>query len=376
MKFGSVGPVSVCLPETVEDNDMFAAEFPKWNMELIYAKTGVRARHIAGPTSVPRTWRSAAAEKLVPRARRSIASRSIFCCCARRPPTIRCPPPPAWCRTVWGLPTSARGARLQPGLLGLRLRPVAGRRADPQRRRTAGAADHGRDLLEVHPSDRPLAADDLRRRRRRDADRRGRRAVARLLRVRHRRQRGRDPDGHRRRRPARRPGPRTAEATTLAEPALHGRAGLVKFTVDVVPPMIERVLARRGWTPRRGRFLPAAPGHHLPAGLSSASGCSVDRRAGPPGTGRVRQHRLLDDSHSHSRPAVCGPAAARREDPDGRLRRGALVGRLRLDRDLARRPGLPWGGRGPQRTSVGSALRTVNGSLQHMVRTADPTAVD
>ncbi len=42
MKFGSIGPVEVYLPEQVEDNDMYAAEFPKWNMGLIYAKTGVR----------------------------------------------------------------------------------------------------------------------------------------------------------------------------------------------------------------------------------------------------------------------------------------------------------------------------------------------
>jgi 3-oxoacyl-[acyl-carrier-protein] synthase-3 len=49
MKFGSIGPIAVCFPAQTEDNDMYAAEFPKWDMELIYAKTGVRRRHIVRP---------------------------------------------------------------------------------------------------------------------------------------------------------------------------------------------------------------------------------------------------------------------------------------------------------------------------------------
>lgn len=49
MSYGSLGPISIHLPETVESNDMYGAEFPKWDMKLIYAKTGVRSRHIAGP---------------------------------------------------------------------------------------------------------------------------------------------------------------------------------------------------------------------------------------------------------------------------------------------------------------------------------------
>ena len=64
MKFGRLGPIAVHLPETVEDNDLYAAEFPKWNMEMIYAKTGVRARHIARPEECVSDLAVAAAEKL------------------------------------------------------------------------------------------------------------------------------------------------------------------------------------------------------------------------------------------------------------------------------------------------------------------------
>ena len=64
MKFGSIGPIAVYLPETVEDNDMYSAEFPKWNMELIYAKTGVRERHIARPDECASDLAVRAAENL------------------------------------------------------------------------------------------------------------------------------------------------------------------------------------------------------------------------------------------------------------------------------------------------------------------------
>ena len=64
MKFGCLGPIAVYLPETVEDNDLFAAEFPKWNMEMIYEKTGVRARHIAGPNETASDLAVGAAQRL------------------------------------------------------------------------------------------------------------------------------------------------------------------------------------------------------------------------------------------------------------------------------------------------------------------------
>lgn len=49
MKYAEVGPISVYLPETVETNDQLQAEYPSWDMELIFSKTGIAARHIAAP---------------------------------------------------------------------------------------------------------------------------------------------------------------------------------------------------------------------------------------------------------------------------------------------------------------------------------------
>jgi 3-oxoacyl-[acyl-carrier-protein] synthase-3 len=64
MKFASVGPIAVHLPDAVEDNDRLAAEFPAWNMDLIYAKTGIRRRHVAGENECASDLGVAAAEKL------------------------------------------------------------------------------------------------------------------------------------------------------------------------------------------------------------------------------------------------------------------------------------------------------------------------
>lgn len=64
MKYASVGPIAIHLPETVEENRQLAAEFPNWNMEAIYAKTGIRARRIAAEGECASDLGVAAAEKL------------------------------------------------------------------------------------------------------------------------------------------------------------------------------------------------------------------------------------------------------------------------------------------------------------------------
>jgi 3-oxoacyl-[acyl-carrier-protein] synthase III len=64
MEFASIGPIAIYLPETVEDNDHLAAKFPKWNMDLIYTKTGIRVRHIAAPDQCASDLGVAAAERL------------------------------------------------------------------------------------------------------------------------------------------------------------------------------------------------------------------------------------------------------------------------------------------------------------------------
>lgn len=49
MPYASIGPIAAFLPERVETNDDLSSEFPNWNMELIFSKTGIDQRHIAEP---------------------------------------------------------------------------------------------------------------------------------------------------------------------------------------------------------------------------------------------------------------------------------------------------------------------------------------
>ncbi|MBI2478139.1 MAG: ketoacyl-ACP synthase III [Planctomycetia bacterium] len=49
MKYAAIGPISVYLPERVETNEQLKAEYPGWDVDLIYSKTGIAQRHIAGP---------------------------------------------------------------------------------------------------------------------------------------------------------------------------------------------------------------------------------------------------------------------------------------------------------------------------------------
>ena len=64
MKFAAIGPIAIHLPEKVEDNELLRAQFPKWDMPLIYAKTGIRQRHIAAPEECASDLGVAAAERL------------------------------------------------------------------------------------------------------------------------------------------------------------------------------------------------------------------------------------------------------------------------------------------------------------------------
>lgn len=94
MQYAVIGPIAIYLPETVEDNDLLKAQNPRWDMDLIYAKTGIRARHVAAPGSVRPTWGLRPLSGCLP-STRSTATRSISCCYARKRPIIRFPPRPA-----------------------------------------------------------------------------------------------------------------------------------------------------------------------------------------------------------------------------------------------------------------------------------------
>jgi 3-oxoacyl-[acyl-carrier-protein] synthase-3 len=47
VKYAAVGPIAVHLPERVETNAQLKAEFPNWDLDLIFEKTGIASRHIA-----------------------------------------------------------------------------------------------------------------------------------------------------------------------------------------------------------------------------------------------------------------------------------------------------------------------------------------
>ena len=49
VKYAAIGPIALHFPERVETNDELSALFPKWDLDLIYSKTGIQARHIAAP---------------------------------------------------------------------------------------------------------------------------------------------------------------------------------------------------------------------------------------------------------------------------------------------------------------------------------------
>jgi 3-oxoacyl-[acyl-carrier-protein] synthase-3 len=64
VKFAAVGPIAVHLPERVETNQELQAQFPRWDMDLIYSKTGIAARHIAAPEETASDLGVQAAERL------------------------------------------------------------------------------------------------------------------------------------------------------------------------------------------------------------------------------------------------------------------------------------------------------------------------
>lgn len=64
MKYASIGPISTYLPQKIETNQQLQDEFPSWDMDLIYTKTGIASRHIAEPGETAADLGVKAAEKL------------------------------------------------------------------------------------------------------------------------------------------------------------------------------------------------------------------------------------------------------------------------------------------------------------------------
>jgi 3-oxoacyl-[acyl-carrier-protein] synthase-3 len=64
VNFAAIGPIAVHLPERVETNEQLQRDFPTWDMELIYSKTGIRQRHVAAAGECASDLGVAAARKL------------------------------------------------------------------------------------------------------------------------------------------------------------------------------------------------------------------------------------------------------------------------------------------------------------------------
>ena len=247
MEFASIGPIAIHLPDSIEDNDRLSREFPKWNMELIHAKTGIRQRHIAAAGECASDLGVAAAEKLF--AQYDIDRRSIdFLLFCTQTPDYPLPTTACLIQDRLGLPTSIGALDFNLGCSGFvyglsladgLIRGGTARRVllitaetyskyiDPTDRslRTIFGDGAAATLIDAaaEPSLGPFAF---------GTDGRG----ADTLLV--------TEGGARPAADAIRPSKRKRWPSSLF---MDGPA-LVKFTLDVVPPMIARLLAATGWT--------------------------------------------------------------------------------------------------------------------------------
>ena len=64
MKYATIGPISVYFPEKRENIDDLRKEYPEWNLDEIYEKTGVFSRHISSEDEFCSDMALAAARKL------------------------------------------------------------------------------------------------------------------------------------------------------------------------------------------------------------------------------------------------------------------------------------------------------------------------
>lgn len=94
MQYAALGPIAVHLPARVESNEQLQAEFPHWDMPLIYSKTGIRQRHIAEPHECASDLAVAAAEQLFQRHDVDPRSIDFILLCTQTPdyplPTTAC----------------------------------------------------------------------------------------------------------------------------------------------------------------------------------------------------------------------------------------------------------------------------------------------
>ncbi len=248
MKYAAVGPIAVHFPETVLDNDTLAKDFPSWDMDLIYAKTGIRVRHVAGAGECVSDLGVAAAEKLF--RDHGIDRRTIdFLLFCTQTPDYPLPTTACLVQDRLGLPTSIGALDFNLGcsgfVYGLSLADGLIRSGAAQRVLFITSETYSKY---IHPTDRSLRTIFS------DA------AAATLIDAADRPSLGQfvfGTDGHggdtlmvteggaRPKELAMKPRKRKRWPSSLY---MDGPE-LVKFTLDVVPPMVERLLAEANWTP-------------------------------------------------------------------------------------------------------------------------------
>jgi 3-oxoacyl-[acyl-carrier-protein] synthase-3 len=245
--YASIGPIAFHLPETIEDNDQLKAQFPKWDMDLIYKKTGIRARHVAAPGQCASDLGVAAAEKLFKEY--GIDRRSIdFLLFCTQTPDYPLPTTACLMQDRLGLPTSIGALDFNLGcsgfVYGLSLAEGLIRSGMARRILFITAETYTKY---IHPTDRSLRTIF------------GDGAAATLIEAAAAPSlggfvfgtdgRGADTlmvaEG----------GARPAEAALQPRKRKRWPSSLymdgpelVKFTLDVVPPLVDRVLAGAGWT--------------------------------------------------------------------------------------------------------------------------------
>jgi 3-oxoacyl-[acyl-carrier-protein] synthase-3 len=75
VKYAAVGPIAIHLPARIETNAQLKEAYPGWDLDTIYEKTGIAARHIAAPDECASDLAVKAAQKLF--AEHDIDPRSI-----------------------------------------------------------------------------------------------------------------------------------------------------------------------------------------------------------------------------------------------------------------------------------------------------------
>jgi 3-oxoacyl-[acyl-carrier-protein] synthase III len=246
MKFAAIGPIAVHLPEKVEDNNFLGAQFPKWDMPLIYAKTGIRERHIAAPDECASDLGVAACKRLFAEydIDRSTIDFLLFC---TQTPDYVLPTTACLMQDRLGLPTSigaldfnlgcsgfVYGLSLADGLIrsGIARRVLLvtaetySKYIDPTDRSLRTIFGDGAAATLVEPSDEPSLGSFV-------FGTDGRGADTLLV----------TKGGARPEADAIQPRKRRRWPSTLY---MDGPE-LVKFSLDVVPPLIDRVLAQAKW---------------------------------------------------------------------------------------------------------------------------------